>query len=1589
MYKGFLKPILDVKRYNTVSLSSYIDILDQIEFVTIVQDSRFLKSIKCYQRSTFNLMDTLVQISGTNNTKQEPITSNFNGKDSESNDENLKFKESLLVKLFIKPDDISVKICDPNVDIGNDVNQQTNDNLSSYNETNHNGNSNSAMFTTLSNQRAVLNKIRGALPYSKFLETDRAIYLIRQYLGNNLYDRLSTRPFLEEIEKLWIAYQLLCIVSECHSKNQFHGDIKTENIVMTSWNSVYLTDFASYKPVYLPEDDNPDQFFFYFDTSQRRNCYLAPERFVPKTKNSDSINESIRYYDKSMQNMINEGDTETLAKMDIFSLGCVIAELYLDGGSIFTLSQIFKYKKKNYEPNLNHIENIHLKKLIKGMLNLDPLLRKSASEYLNEFKAILFPEIFYSFLHNFLEILDSPNINSFDNKVDKFYNEFRLVSKHLGIEYNIDIKEFNDIDYALIYKTNIASIPSDYAFYKNAKDSLETNNEVLILLDYVLSLLRNTETASRRVKAIELVVALSEYTTDECKLDRTLPFLICLLEDKNSEVCIIALRAITLLLSMVTSIHPLNSLLFLEFIFPKLKHYLLKCSIYEKINFAALLPYIAVCAMKFHEMAHILKFKVSTLSSNTTSKQNAINSNDISNELGLLSIENHKSKKEIINSVENFLILVLTDDENLRIALLKKIYLLCSVIGKQDANDLVLSHLITYLNNKNPYLRLAFVESIVPISLYVGSLSLEQYILPLLSQLLTDSEEIIILASIKDFQQLVKLNMLSTNYLWDICSQTCKFLTHPNDWIRQAVTLLIIEVASNISKADLFCSLYPIVRSYLEYDIIDFSWDTLHASIKKPISRKFYKLAGNWYRKSSKHSIFWKSSSNSKSVSTTSSASTPANPLSPSTSQKKSSLSIQLTNEDNFWIKKLKAMGLQENDLWKIYALRENIKSATSSYSFNLQQNNIVSDIKNLSALPRSLFLDMVFCENVIDGIKDPNSKMKSIPGFNNVEIDVNNCKNYKIINLNSLNHAKKKSDAASIFSTDTISSSLIASNEFSINARKNGLVVNLGAPPSVLTNQENIYGELNNTSIPLMLSNTMDNFEEFSSTKRRLVPVITSSYTGNNKSLLKFISNYNFLTSLDNFYEFGPPISNSDTNHTTYNAPKGNLVAHLKEHTGAVNCLVSSSDHTYFLSGGEDGLLKLWDSLRLERNVTSKSLFLVNMNSPVVQICFIENRDCFVVATKEEVKIFKVTFSLKRDYHKVKSLVQIRSFSLKKDSKKLNEEFFILDLKIANVENIPLLLIATSFSKIITLDIRSMESTFETQIPLKYGTVTTFAVINDSLMIVGTSKGYLSLWDLRFNLGLKVWKFQKGKMIRKIDSSFSNSKHILITILSDNNGIAIYELTKGNLQEIYKAPNSFTNSDVLVELANDGYSIHKNNHIGININDKVNTENNNIYDEYDDNELLSYMDNNKHIHDFQNLDDTDVDEINFNLDHDENFENLLETASNIISNRHSGLLSTFSTFKTNSKKNKRMYILSAELADYGLNFWNVVDDKESKQINKIYSQSAKQESSMISREQRQSIRVHNDVVTSITLLTKPYFMVVSGDRNGIINVYK
>mmetsp|Transcript_4856 Transcript_4856/g.17598 ORF Transcript_4856/g.17598 Transcript_4856/m.17598 type:complete len:1806 (+) Transcript_4856:266-5683(+) len=222
-------------------------------------------------------------------------------------------------------------------------------------------------------------------PFQRFVETDKAVYLIRQYFFSSLSQRLYTRPFLSDIEKKWLAFQLIAAVAQAHELGVCHGDIKCENVLLTSWNYAYLSDFASFKKTYLPAD-NPADFSFFFDTGSRRRCYLAPERF----------------YDAGNPPADGEGAPLQPA-MDVFSMGCVIAELFLEGEALFDLGQLLRYRNGQHSPlpALQRIPDEHIRKMVLHMINPEAAARLPAQAYLTAFGERIFPAYFSLRWHSF------------------------------------------------------------------------------------------------------------------------------------------------------------------------------------------------------------------------------------------------------------------------------------------------------------------------------------------------------------------------------------------------------------------------------------------------------------------------------------------------------------------------------------------------------------------------------------------------------------------------------------------------------------------------------------------------------------------------------------------------------------------------------------------------------------------------------------------------------------------------------------------------------------------------------------------------------------------------------------------------------------------------------------------------------------------------------------------------------------------------------------------------------------------------------------------------------------------------------------
>ncbi|CAM9769040.1 unnamed protein product, partial [Choristocarpus tenellus] len=284
------------------------------------------------------------------------------------------------------------------------------------------------------------------LPYQRWLQsTVRAsqhrgagtpAYLIRQHLLGTLRDRLSTRPFLTSVEKRWMVYQLLCATAQCHERGVCHGDIKSKNVLVTSCNWLLLTDFAPFKPTYLP-DDHPADANYYFTSGEQGRCYLAPERLRSaggggvdggvggaeglRDLDACELSPTLPPRDKMTQDglasgggskVIGQGQLDSSSEvgstasgvfgsggngaegggrgrvggglkesMDVFSLGCVIAEIFLGGEALLDLPGLLHYRNSgDMEDRMKKLRAVGqpvVQRLVQHMVQRDAGQRKS------------------------------------------------------------------------------------------------------------------------------------------------------------------------------------------------------------------------------------------------------------------------------------------------------------------------------------------------------------------------------------------------------------------------------------------------------------------------------------------------------------------------------------------------------------------------------------------------------------------------------------------------------------------------------------------------------------------------------------------------------------------------------------------------------------------------------------------------------------------------------------------------------------------------------------------------------------------------------------------------------------------------------------------------------------------------------------------------------------------------------------------------------------------------------------------------------------------------------------------------------------
>ncbi|SAM00828.1 hypothetical protein [Absidia glauca] len=1256
----------------------------------------------------------------------------------------------------------------------------------------------------------------------KMLETDGAAYMTEKGNSPNsnaLSLLFSTRPFLTLVEKKWIAYQILRGVADCHQQKVYHGDIKTENVLVTSGNWAYLVDFASYKPTFLPEDD-PADFSFFFDTSSRRSCYIAPERFY---KAGTEIDQRL----KALGTGVNSTLCELTAEMDIFSVGCVIAELFLEGSSIFSLSQLFKYRNGEYNPSqkLDKMGDPDIKDMVLHMIQLDPSQRFSAEKYLSEWRGKAFPDYFYDFLHEYMALLTDKNetlpsriqtvennlmsymspafplvaqphkkLVDSDEKIDRLYSDFDRISRllqHHQTPSNSEDTSFmegkagerrrtlsdlpNTTTSSIILPPtlNIPNYDHQHTSIHSSNHSPNSGGKVMPVVfnaqSYLILFLFLFGIGMGRTRLLDHLIFC-------VLLDRLIPYVMALLTDESSLVRSNALKVLTQVLCIVESISPINARIFPEYILPSVREFATDPNVMVRTTYASCIALLSETALRFLEMTQIttLFFQQLLLNDNTFPLTD-MDAEELDFETAYDS-----SLQDLQTVIQEQVTILLIDSESaVKRALLTDITCLCVNFGRQKANDVLLSHMITYLNDKDWMLRSAFFESIKGVGTFVGARSLEEYILPLMVQALTDAEEFVVEKVLNSLTSLADLGLFQKMKLWELVGIISPLVCHPSMWIRHGAIGFISSTTKHLPQTDRWCIIYPLLTPFLRSDIAEINEECLLDNVKSPIPRLVYEHAILWANKATAQSIFWQTQQRDRRGRSRVGSSSSG----PGTLIRQGSLfndwatsdEAGKSQEDVSYLEKLRNVGMTPDDELKLHYIRDYIykvsrtRSSRSKTSDEIVSKNAEIFLKNIGVTPLTVFLP-----DLSQQVHVWNTKHK-----------------------NTITHQEDEEGAHAEPSPPPKEDGITKLNRTASQPHVQALLQNALPENSTSQHTTPVANHSYGTSAPVTKDDcTSDN---------GLKSIHHSDPVGHHDDMKRLMSSkqgpetIDELMSATNTEFIGDPaimrrirrIPQGTTSFRTISnwKPEGTLVAHFTEHTAGINQLAVSWDNLLFASCSDDGTVKIWDCSRLERNVTNRSRATYNQQGGSIKcLAFIQQTYSVAAASDNgSIHIFRVDVRSSGSTLKFGKCITVREHQL------VNEHALILQHFTSNAFNTmtgskSILMVGTNKGNIYLIDLLTMNTLVTLRNKKSHGIIT--SMVTDRLhtwLLVGTTRGILTLYDLRFQIPLHSWLHpSKSRISRMILNHDPRAESKQVIIASGKNEISIWNIVDLKCLDVY-----------------------------------------------------------------------------------------------------------------------------------------------------------------------------------------------------------
>lgn len=1218
-------------------------------------------------------------------------------------------------------------------------------------------------------------------PFQFWFETDKAAYLLRQYFFNNLHDRLSTRPFLSVIEKKWLAFQLLYAVKQSHENGVCHGDVKCENVLVTSWNWLYLADFASFKPTYIPDDD-PSDFSFFFDTGGRRRCYLAPERF----------------YEHGVE-IQGAADAPLRPSMDIFSVGCVIAEVFLEGQPLFELSQLLAYRRGQYDPSqlIEKIPDAGIRKMILHMIQLDPETRLSAESYLQSYAAIVFPLYFSPFLHNFYSCL---NPLDSDTRVAVCQSAFHEIHKQMvysksneeigntitgDLSKQIDMKqgETDEVEKGLAPDQlkllgDVNSLLSDVKEINNYPD--ERNNSMISENNkqspvQSLDILRTISTIFKRGHHPFLKkIAMDDLNSLMCEYDSQsdtfgMPFLPLPKDSMNCEGMVLIasllcscirnvklphLRRGAILLLKSSSLY-IDDEDRLQRVLPYVIAMLsdpaaiVRCAALEtlcdilplvrdfppsdaKIFPEYIFPMLSMIPDDPEESVRICYArnisKLALTAYGFLIRSISLSEAGVLDELSLpqKSLAQLSQLRKSVAEVVQELVMGPKQTPSIRRALLQDIGRLCWFFGQRQSNDFLLPMLPAFLNDRDKQLRAVFYEKITFVCFFVGQRSVEEYLLPYIEQALTDTAEIVIVNALDCLSFLCKSGFLRKRVLLEMIERAFPLLCYPSQCVRRSAVIFMSAISECLGAVDSYVFLAPVIRPFLRRQPASLASEkALLSCLKPPVTRQvFYQILEN-SRSSDmlerQRKIWYNSTAQSQQWDSIESRKRGKEELSPhlgSIMNNKASNTVQ--TQDTQLSEKLQVSSFNSSHASGVSSFIYDKSPDIPLYSFSMDKRAVGISPKGLDS---SLQLNSLGVSSSTMPWMDPLNKELGL--------------------------------------ASSVPAPKLVSGSFSIGSGSKQFHRVVHEPDSKDADQF-LKGSLITTEKPS---------------------------TSTDISGLPLPS-------------FSRPLSTIPDSGWR---PRGVLVAHLQEHRSAVNDIAVSTDQSFFVTASDDSTVKLWDSRKLEKDISfrSKLTYSLEGNRALCTIMLRNSAQIIVGSCDGTIHMFSIDCMSKG----LGNVVEKYSGIADVKKKEVNEGAILnlMNYAVDGNTSSNMVMYSTQSCGVHLWDIRTNSDICKLKSIPDEGYVSSMVVGPcGNWFISGSSRGVLSLWDLRFLVPVNSWQYSLvcpvEKMCLCVPSQIapaSVTARPLVYVAAGCNEVSLWNAENGSCHQVFRVANNETDTEM------------------------------------------------------------------------------------------------------------------------------------------------------------------------------------------------